>query len=120
MQSLRVTAWGQPIRAGPYLAPPAVSSLRWWQPCDRRGDSEGDQQSSLRFSLLAVFGFAGASTKELLQALGPSPGGTSLAAVSQGTGWALVCPHLVCTYPVPKECPQKMMLLFPLRAFAQS
>lgn len=25
-----------------------------------------------------------------------------------------------CTYPVPKECPQKRMLLFPLRALAQS
>lgn len=29
----------------------------------------------------------------------------------------LTCPH---TYPVPKECPQKMMLLFPLRALTQS
>lgn len=77
--------------------------------------------SSLRFSVFAVFGFAGASIKELLQALGPCPGGTSLAAVAQGSGWALVCPHPApCPYPVPKECPQKMMLLFPLRAFAQS
>lgn len=115
------TAWGQLIHAGPYLAPLAVSSLRWWQSCDRRGDSEGEQQSSLRFPLFAAFGFAGTSIKELLQALGPPPGGTSQVAVSQGTGWALLCPHPApCTYPVPKECPQKMMLLFPLRAFAQS
>lgn len=44
-----------------------------------------------------------------------------VAAVSQGTGWALVCPHPTpCTHPVPKECPQKRMVLFPLRALAQS
>lgn len=81
----------------------------------------GGTHSSLRFPSLAAFGFAGASTKELLQALGPSPGGTSLAATSQGTGWALVCPHPTpCTYPVPRECPQKRTLLLPLRAFTQS
>lgn len=117
---------GTPTHAGPYLAPPAASSLRWWQSCGRRGGSEGEQQrggctAPSGSPLLAAFGSAGASTKQLLQALGPSPGGTSLAAVPQGTRWALVCPHPTpCTYPVPRECPQKRMLLFPLRAFAQS
>lgn len=44
-----------------------------------------------------------------------------VAPVSQGTEGALVCPHATpCTYPVPRECPQKRMVLFPLRAFAQS
>lgn len=75
----------------------------------------------------AGFCFAGASPKEPVQLLGPSPGGTGVAAVSQPGDrlWALVSvsPTLVTrprAYPVPKECPQKRMLLFPLRALAQS
>lgn len=72
------------------------------------------------------FCFSVTSTEEMLQPLGPSPCGTGLAAVSQpgDRPWARASPstHGVSphTYPVPRECPQKRMLLFPLRALAQS
>jgi len=106
------TAWGHPSHAGPYLAPPAASSPRWWQSCERRGGG-GSHRVPVGHTAPSD---PPAGSWCLQQGAAPAP-----RSIPRDQLWAPGCPppprH---TYPVPRECPQSRTLLFPLRALAQA
>lgn len=117
VQSLRVTLHGD----NPSMLAPTSLLLQF--PCCIGGNPVIEEVTVRRSSKAPSDSPFGCLTLQ-----GPLPRSCSkpfvhpqVAPVSQGTGWALLCPYPTpCTYPVPRECPQKRMVLFPLRAFAQS